>query len=177
MSARLTIRTPLKWVLTILVLVSVGAWGVSGYYRIAICFGPTMAGIEAGRVMVLGLPEGKDARYSWSVGIHKRKNIAAERVDLALIPSFEKWAFFDYGARWRWGGGISFPDPTTQRFTAAVPFWFSTVLLLPPAVLMWRFDLVVLRRRRKTGACVECGYDRDGLAVETPCPECGKVTV
>jgi hypothetical protein len=39
------------------------------------------------------------------------------------------------------------------------------LLFLPGTVRRWR--------RRRVGRCVQCAYDRAGLAAGAPCPECG----
>jgi hypothetical protein len=38
-------------------------------------------------------------------------------------------------------------------------------LFLPGTLRRWR--------RRRTGRCIKCGYDRAGLAPNAACPECG----
>lgn len=54
------------------------------------------------------------------------------------------------------------------RFSLAVP----ALLLLAPAVVLWGPELRAARRSRK-GRCPRCGYDRRGLVMDAPCPECG----
>lgn len=46
------------------------------------------------------------------------------------------------------------------------------VLLLIPAIIFWRGDLIA-RRRSRSGRCLRCGYDRRGIPAASVCPECG----
>ena len=62
-------------------------------------------------------------------------------------------------------------DPQS-RLPIGVPFLASFLL----TASAWRFDALA-RRRALAGFCLICDYDRAGLAADTACPECGKVSV
>jgi hypothetical protein len=84
---------------------------------------------------------------------------------------------------WFWGlpgeAGINFPgvqwhagllyarDPSacTIGVSAVYPVLLTTI----PAAFLWYKD----RRRLGPHQCKKCGYDRQGLAADTKCPECG----
>lgn len=53
---------------------------------------------------------------------------------------------------------------------ATVNLWTVTALLGIPPVVGW----VSRRRVRQPGCCEHCGYSRDGLSADAPCPECGE---
>ena len=69
-------------------------------------------------------------------------------------------------------------DPFCLSF-AFLPFWLEVIAqVLLHSVLWWMlFDSVsvlVRRRRRRAGRCVECGYDLGGCRPGArACPECG----
>lgn len=52
--------------------------------------------------------------------------------------------------------------------------WFAAI---GAALGAWPMSVATTRwRRRRRGACVQCGYLRAGLATNAPCPECGAST-
>ncbi len=53
-----------------------------------------------------------------------------------------------------------------------IPLWVPVFFSLVATAFAWRTDSRHFRRAR-SGLCVACGYDRTGLAPESPCPECG----
>src|SRR2546421_12907398 len=59
-----------------------------------------------------------------------------------------------------------------QLTLVTVPLWIPLCALAAPAGLLWYPDARAARRRR-TGVCRSCGYDRRGLGAEATCPECG----
>jgi hypothetical protein len=56
-----------------------------------------------------------------------------------------------------------------------IPLWAPFLLTAAPAGFLWRGEIIARRRRRAVaqGKCGGCGYDRDGLARDAKCPECG----
>lgn len=62
---------------------------------------------------------------------------------------------------------------SSSHHAVAVPLW--TILI--PAFLLaaYAHGLVVGTRRGNKASCSSCGYPRNGLATQTPCPECGFV--
>jgi len=50
-----------------------------------------------------------------------------------------------------------------------VPLWLVIAMLVPPTVWLWYRD----HQRSRPGCCEACGYDRQGLLSNAPCPECG----
>lgn len=53
-----------------------------------------------------------------------------------------------------------------------VPLWLLATISLTVTVIAWRMG-ATSRMRRLLGRCVQCGYDRAGLAPSATCPECG----
>jgi hypothetical protein len=53
-----------------------------------------------------------------------------------------------------------------------VPLWPFVLITGLPAALLWSGDHA-RRRAERLGHCRACGYDRRGLAAQSPCPECG----
>ncbi|MDX2017553.1 MAG: hypothetical protein SFY95_07940 [Planctomycetota bacterium] len=62
--------------------------------------------------------------------------------------------------------------PLPARFAAA-----SALYALPFLALMHAIRWALLARRRRRGLCTACGYPRQGLAPDAPCPECGTLPV
>jgi hypothetical protein len=69
------------------------------------------------------------------------------------------------------GLGLSFTE--IRDWTVVVPFWLVTLLAVVPPALLGRGlgRALRMRRRRRLGLCVRCGYDLRA-SVER-CPECG----
>lgn len=57
--------------------------------------------------------------------------------------------------------------PLPARFAAA-----SALYAVPFLALMHAIRWALLARRRRRGLCTACGYPRQGLAPDAPCPEC-----
>jgi hypothetical protein len=92
-------------------------------------------------------------------------------------PGRPQWARYQVspkdgrgGDGWLWLQLESGQWPSGPWHMIALPLWFPTVLFgaLPAGAAM---EFVRVRRRRRAGACLACGYDLR----ETPgrCPECG----
>ena len=123
--------------------------------------------------------------YVWRAGPASGLTVLCTRgeLDIQHLPFG-----ISLGARTRWGLNVT-PQDESARWkcgwkpkwssdapgTAAVlPLWIPCLGIIPTALWWWR-DLRTARRRR-TGACKSCGYDRSGLMSPTsPCPECGAV--
>ena len=54
-----------------------------------------------------------------------------------------------------------------------VPFWIPFAFVIGAIVSAWCPEVRVFCRT-KLGYCPECGYGRDGLSKDAPCPECGR---
>jgi predicted Zn-ribbon and HTH transcriptional regulator len=83
-----------------------------------------------------------------------------------LAPSQLWW---DSGpVQWNfWFHGQHMPNITQL----VIPMWTLAALPGLGALLVWRSERP--ERRRRLGLCLQCGYERRGLAVAAPCPECG----
>ena len=79
------------------------------------------------------------------------------------------WINRQPGARWP----ERFPSYSPEVTGFAIPIWMVLVGSLVPAMIMW-WPQVRGTFRKKKGLC-SCGYDRDGLAADAKCPECGTV--
>lgn len=63
-------------------------------------------------------------------------------------------------------------DTRGSGWVLAIPLWAPACLALMATAVAWRVDARA-RRREQPHLCSKCGYDRTGLAVGSPCPECG----
>jgi hypothetical protein len=68
-------------------------------------------------------------------------------------------------------GSIVVPMQLDEFTFVTLPYWFLALLTATPVVLKWR-SLSRLRRRRRLGLCLRCGYDL--RASPQRCPECGQ---
>jgi hypothetical protein len=68
---------------------------------------------------------------------------------------------------WRGFNGVSVAH---RSIKISLPFWLPVCLLSPPIVLYLR-AVLVRRRRIRTNRCLSCGYDLRGST--GACPECG----
>lgn len=81
------------------------------------------------------------------------------------VTSWNEWRLGGLGWYHTTGGGA-----TSRVFS--LPLWLVFVIVGMPC---W-FALVRssrTARRRRRGLCVNCGYNRRGIAVDSKCPECG----
>lgn len=78
-----------------------------------------------------------------------------------LVPTKSTPFLWWFYAKW---------EPDHQ--SASVPLWFPFVIVVGLSAAVWRRDWLA-KRRALLGHCVKCHYDRRGLAVAAPCPECG----
>ena len=69
-------------------------------------------------------------------------------------------------------GAVFTPPDVISQLMLAVPLW--VLLAGIPLMVRLRHSLLV-RKRRKAGQCVHCGYSLTGLT-EPRCPECGTVS-
>ena len=80
----------------------------------------------------------------------------------------------DWGPRWRLGGfnfgAQSSTSPRWRYESKVVPYWLLFLVLAWPVYRRLR-RAWILRRRRKNGLCLYCGYDL--RASPEICPECG----
>lgn len=61
-----------------------------------------------------------------------------------------------------------------------LPIWRGllldvTVLAVPFVIVQWSAGAWRASRRRRRGRCPVCNYDREGIAAESACPECGEL--
>jgi hypothetical protein len=85
--------------------------------------------------------------------------------DRWYVSKWNNWRFGDFG--WYATG----PAGATSR-VFSLPLWMLMALVGTPCWLALGRAARTLRRRRR-GQCVRCGYNRRGLATDSPCPECG----
>ena len=84
------------------------------------------------------------------------------RDPIDLVPGrwpskrFELWFYADHNASY---------------WHVDIPLWVPVLLMLVPTAIAWRRDGAT--RRKLTGVCEKCGYDRTGIALGGTCPECG----
>jgi hypothetical protein len=71
---------------------------------------------------------------------------------------------------WYWG------FQWEPRDVLQIPLWAPFLAAAAPAAALWRPELRD-RRRRRSGRCPSCGYDRRGLTPDAKCPECGAVAI
>jgi hypothetical protein len=82
------------------------------------------------------------------------------------------WILHDQeDARWNWQLVSRRSDGTHYSNTSVIVWPIPLLLWTPAALLLGSGSLA--RRRATTGQCVKCGYSLVGLALGSPCPECG----
>jgi hypothetical protein len=85
--------------------------------------------------------------------------------------------FFEWlGFQWRRTvsgvfGNFSVLAPADELVYLAIPYWFLALLAAIGPALKWR-AVARVRRVRRMGLCVNCGYDLRGSPDR--CPECGR---
>lgn len=86
-----------------------------------------------------------------------------------LLLQRPDWAFASHSGETIW-----LPERSSRGtgVILIVPLWIPFAAFAVPTIVLWYCDRPSARRRR-AGQCSKCGYDRGGLAVESPCPECG----
>jgi hypothetical protein len=68
---------------------------------------------------------------------------------------------------------LSYQHGTNGYRRGAIALWpFAAVLFISGGWLYWAGRRA--RRRANRGMCVHCGYSFAGLAIDAPCPECGR---
>jgi hypothetical protein len=72
---------------------------------------------------------------------------------------------------WHWTDFYVRTWSPPRQVAARAPLWALLLVAAVPAAVLWRRDIVI--RLRGPGLCTSCGYDRRGIAVHAPCPECG----
>ena len=152
------VRRSLKWFGLCACVLTIGFFILGGWYvpKFTLCssrwsFGADVSSGSLGvlwansREQLLGLPE-TDGLHA---GLEPRK------------PGYPRW-------RWQawWGLGTIQSPPLT---IGLIPLHIFLIAFALPTAALFYFD----RRARTPSSCARCGYDRAGLAVESPCPECG----
>jgi hypothetical protein len=111
--------------------------------------------------------------HGWRFGLHEAR-LGIETWDSSTVPAGMipggpwyihgyatdmrplEWCEYDFGVR-------GYP----------VHYFYVTILPLVPVPLIVSVVLWPRRRRFGPGLCQSCGYDRNGLAIDAACPECG----
>src|SRR4051812_38412262 len=106
--ARVSPRGAVRWALTLFAFLLIGGWGLSGSRRVVFVGGHTIAGLEAGRVVVLCIPAAQAAGSPWTVGMRPRPSIRVPEIELKDMSGYDWWILSDFGSRWRWRGGCTF---------------------------------------------------------------------
>lgn len=143
-------------VLTIVLAALVMAWLIS--MRIWIGFGYASSSMDCGLNLTIwrgfilldvATSNIMNAPWPWHYGLNWYYDVPK------LHPPFRLWFSFATGK----GYGI-----------LAVPLWF------PASVCTFLLALACRKDSRKNGGtlCRHCSYDRSGLEVSSPCPECGR---
>ena len=72
---------------------------------------------------------------------------------------------------WTWGARTP-----AWRESSAYTIWpIAPLLMIIGLVLIWPSHRV--RTRLRKNLCIRCGYSREGLSAQNPCPECGVVAI
>lgn len=102
------------------------------------------------------LPKLRFQCYRGEFAINVTRQHLASPLGLSMRDEREgiSWGFWELGSSW-----------------AFVPLW----ALLAASVLAmgWAYSPNLWKRIVRTHCCPRCGYDRKGLAIGVPCPECG----
>ena len=79
--------------------------------------------------------------------------------------------FVEFGSVW---GIPKAYGPIRFDLVVVTPAWFLAILLSVPGLLwLYRRYFGVRKRRLRRGLCANCGYSRQGIPVDSRCPECG----
>lgn len=149
---RVAVRKALKWGGAIVVLLLIAAWiGLLGRH-IRWTDGKRFGG---------GVGEGQVIVYQDAVWASQDVR-GFHFTDQSANPTTRWWP--SYKLRNRGSAG--------RAMALELPLWMLAVLAMLISVAAWRSDVLAIRRARK-GCCVKCGYDRQGIAATTRCPECG----
>ena len=133
-------------------------------------------GVSSGRqVFVVHYASAADShRFSsafgigWTMGLVDQRQWFRRAIFTIFGQRGELWSWFDYDRRVFSQTAGDKLDGISYRLM--FPHWFVLLLLLPwPARRGWGW--MKLRRRRRKGLCLNCGYDL--RASPELCPECG----
>lgn len=150
-SRRGRFRQTCKWLATAIASLILVAWPLSRWWLVSLALpNQRSVSIMSGCLFAGTDPAPVDGEPSVPSGLYFQENLMGE---LGMF-----WNFRHVKSR-------------LKEFIV-VPLWAPLLVVLLPAAIMWRGDLIV-RRRRRAGLCASCGYDRRGLVGTTPCPECG----
>jgi len=118
-----------------------------------------------------GIPDLLSLKEQWE----QRKTQGISKLAALSRPTRSGFYGFEPTTRWSWGfesSGLSVRQ--VQEGRLAVPLWLFAMLFAVLMTTWWamtRARLNRCRQRWKSGLCVGCGYDLQGLN-ETRCPEC-----
>jgi hypothetical protein len=137
--------------------------------RFEYCVGPGVAGpivyVAGGRVVSLG----------WSPGM-----LENPRRMWFIAPYVKRFTPFEMKFwRWQWWPSWQLREGWESRVGTAggalpflsMPTWIIAMIAAGFSGMAWRTWWRDRHRRR--GLCFKCGYERSGLRVAAPCPECG----
>ncbi len=88
---------------------------------------------------------------------------------LKFWPAYPRGRGVKFGLLWmpRWG-------TSGRDLFVSIPLWIPALLACMPAALTLHSNFIATRRRERAHLCHGCSYDRTGLTLTAPCPECGK---
>lgn len=89
------------------------------------------------------------------------------RLTADYLLGFHRDFVLEWSFLWREYGDDGFID---------VPLWIGVGIAIVITVIAFRLDTLA-RRRERMHLCVNCHYDRAGLAADARCPECGAAPV
>ncbi len=141
------IRKTIKWVGVVVMVLLIVAWLGSGRWWIAI--GNSTGGVltlESGRLNVL---------------------IRAEISSYTSTPGLSLTAH-DYRLSW------TFESRHQGDFFYCIPLWSFVLVAGIMTWGLWWYDALASRCDRLSQIrCPTCNYDRKGISLNAPCPECG----
>jgi hypothetical protein len=160
--ARRRARRAHPWLWTTLTAVLGVVWVGSYWRRVDAWYSPSTNGYRMCTLCVgvlrLQIAECDPPRPWVTAGWHARTNAVqpGSRIRQWLpgwgwLPGWESG--FDWGVR---------------HWAAYLPVWPFAVLSSLVAAVHWR-----RAKRLRPGLCLSCGYNREGLAADAVCPECG----
>ncbi len=124
-------------------------------------------------------PHASYREHAWTACLCRGRVEVNVNIGAVRQRSFDRFEVKSFDAFYPEGCSMAFEWGNSRRwgFTQySVPLWAPLLAMVGATTFVGWKTARMLRRRGQTqrGQCSNCGYDRRGLAIDAPCPECGK---